>query len=223
MAQISHYFFVTKGEVGTFELKLYNFIMTKYILNAGGTTKDAEKTSKYYAEILKGLGKNPKILYCFFAEKRENWEEKYEKYVGHFESLVDKNTQPIFEMALPDKFEQQVKESDAVIIHGGDDHLVMYWLKQFDLSRMFNGKTVAVSSASSDALSKAFYAIDWRQCMDGLGILPIKFISHYKSDWGENDTRGPIDWENIYNELEGYKEDLPIHALEEGNFIVIEQ
>lgn len=197
--------------------------MTKYIVNSGGTTNDSNKTSKYYAEILKGLGDNPKILYCFFAEKRENWEEKYDKYVEYFKSLIDKSVKPTFELAMPDKFVEQVEKSDAVVIHGGDDHLVIYWLKQYDLPKIFKDKTVAVSSASSDALSTSFYAIDWRQCMDGLGILPIKFIPHYKSKWGEEDQRGPIDWEKIHKELEDYKEDLPIHALEEGEYIVIEK
>ncbi|EKE21485.1 MAG: hypothetical protein ACD_7C00216G0001 [uncultured bacterium] len=60
--------------------------------------------------------------------------------------------------------------------------------------------------------------------MDGLGILPIKFIPHYKSSYGEDDPRGSIDWESAYKELEGCgNKSLPIHALEEGNFIVIEQ
>jgi hypothetical protein len=58
--------------------------------------------------------------------------------------------------------------------------------------------------------------------MDGLGILPMKFIAHYKSSYGGNDPRGPIDWDKAYSELSKYGDtSLPIHALEEGHFIVI--
>jgi hypothetical protein len=61
--------------------------------------------------------------------------------------------------------------------------------------------------------------------MDGLGILPIKFIPHYKSEtYGNDDTRGPIDWEKAYEDLADYGDkSLPIQALEEGDFVVLEK
>lgn len=60
--------------------------------------------------------------------------------------------------------------------------------------------------------------------MDGLGILPIKFIPHYTSDFGSGGSRGTVNWDNAYKELEEYGDkSLPIHALEEGDYIVIEQ
>ena len=130
---------------------------------------------------------------------------------------------PTFELALPDSFEEQVKKADAISIQGGDDHLLQYWLKKFSIPKIWEGKIVAASSAGSDALVKNFWTCDWRQCMDGLGILPIKFIPHFKSDYGANDPRGTIDWDKAYKELEecGDKS-LPIKALEEGDFIIIE-
>jgi len=59
--------------------------------------------------------------------------------------------------------------------------------------------------------------------MDGFGILPIKFLPHFKSSFGHDDPRGPIDWDKAYEELKNYKEDLPIYALEEGEFKVFLQ
>ncbi len=81
---------------------------------------------------------------------------------------------------------------------------------------------VAGSSAGSDALVKHFWTCDWRKCMDGLGILPVKFLPHFESDYGNNDPRGPIDWHKGYSELEQYgNTSLPIHAPHEGDFVVI--
>ena len=55
--------------------------------------------------------------------------------------------------------------------------------------------------------------------MEGLGIFPIKFLAHFKSKYGEDDPRGPIDWDKAYAELKEYGEkDLPIYALEEGDW-----
>ena len=127
-------------------------------------------------------------------------------------------------LALPDIFAQQIAEADAVIIQGGDDHLLQYWLKKFDIPNIWKDKVVAGSSAGSDALCKCFWTCDWRRCMDGLGIVPIKFIPHFQSNYGNDDPRGPIDWGSAHKDLESYGDaSMPIHALKEGNFIIFQQ
>lgn len=195
--------------------------MTKYILNSGGTSNYPEKASEFFNEIIKDLGGSPKILFCFFAQKREDWEERFEKHKSSFVKKI-KNIKPKFELAFPDKFVDQVKASDAIIIFGGDDTLVQYWLGKFDLPKIFENKVVATSSAGSNALALSSWTRDWRKCIDGLGVLPIKFIPHYKSvEYAKEDPRGPIDWDTAYKELQAYgNKDLPIYALEEGDFIV---
>jgi peptidase E len=198
--------------------------MTKYILDSGGLRGNPDKYKKYLAEVVKDLGSNPKILLCFWAQKREDWETAYMEKSAALPELMPKGVKASFTMAMPDEFEEQVQNSDAIIIHGGDDTLVQYWLSQFDLKKLFAGKVVAGSSAGSDVLVKHFWTCDWRQCKDGLGLVDIKFIPHYNSEYGADDPRGPIDWEQAYKELEDYGDkNLPIHALEEGEFIVIEK
>lgn len=198
--------------------------MTKYILNSGATKRHPEKTILFFQEMIKGLGKEPRILSCSFAEKRENWEEKFAAYTESFAALMPSDIKPKFTMAMPDTFAQQVKDSDIISMSGGDDHLLMYWLKQFNLPELWEGKVVATSSASSNILSKHFWTNDWRRCFDGLGILPIKFLPHYKSDFGADDPRGPIDYDQAYRDLADYGDrTLPIYALEEGDFVVFER
>lgn len=59
--------------------------------------------------------------------------------------------------------------------------------------------------------------------MDGMGILPIKFIAHFNSEYGITDPRGPIDWKIAKIELENFGDrNLPVYALEEGEFEVFE-
>lgn len=198
--------------------------MTKYILNSGGLKNNPEKANKFNKEIANGLGKSPRILFCYFATPRERWEEKFSEHSRQFSQSMANGVNPKFELAFPDKFIDQIKNSDAIIIHGGDDKLLLYWLKQYNLPEIWEGKIVAGSSAGSNALVKQFWTCDWRLIMDGLGILPVKFIPHYKSSYGQDDPRGAIDWDSAYKELEGYgNKSLPIYALEEGNFVVIEQ
>lgn len=175
-------------------------------------------------ECIEGLGDKPKFLLCNFAQGREYWESKFPGYSDEIKVDMPDNINPSFVLAFPDDFVDQCKEADIIYLHGGDDHLIQYWLKKFNLEDIFKDKVVATNSAASDVLVASYWTCDWRLCREGLGILPIKFIPHFKSKFGTDDPRGPIDWEQAYKELEEFGDkSLPIHALEEGQFIVIEQ
>jgi peptidase E len=198
--------------------------MTKYILNSGNSKKYPKKELVFLNEILAGFEGEVKILYCFFAQPRERWESRFEAYSERFASLTGKADSLVFELAFPATFQKQVESNDIILIQGGDDYLLRFWLGQFDLEKIFEGKVVATSSAGSDLLVSSFWTCDWRDCLGGLGILPIKFIPHFDSDYGSDDPRGKIDWDDARKELEEYGDKLlPIHALKEGEFIVIEK
>ena len=131
---------------------------------------------------------------------------------------------PSFELAMPATFEEQSNQANVIYFHGGDDHLLRYWMNQYDLPKLFKEKVVATNSASSGMLAAHYWTCDWRECAGGLGILPIKFIPHYQSAFGIDDPRGSIDWQKAYEELSAYGDaSLPIHALKEGEFEVFEQ
>ncbi|EKE22041.1 MAG: hypothetical protein ACD_7C00075G0005 [uncultured bacterium] len=170
--------------------------MTKYILNSGNAKNFPQKEVDFVNEILIDFKSDDeiKILYCFFAQARESWEDRYAKYKERFIQLASSNFKLTFELAFPEKFEEQSQSSDVILVQGGDDHLLQFWLKKFDLPKIWEGKVVATSSAGSGALVNSFWTCDWRKSMDGLNILPIKFIPHYKSKtYGLDDPRGPID------------------------------
>lgn len=196
--------------------------MTKYVLNSGGIKNASKLKREFHQELVKGLGKAPKFLLCNFAQPREDWEGKYESYCNAITEDMPKDVKPTFTLAMPADFVQQCKQADVIYFHGGDSHLLHYWMQQYNLAKIFENKVVATNSTSSDMLAQSFWTCDWRTSMDGLGILPIKFIPHYKSAFGGDDPRGPIDWQKAYDDLKNYGDtSLPIHALREGEFIII--
>jgi hypothetical protein len=197
--------------------------MTKYVLNSGGIRNQPELARAFFAEVFKGLGSNPRLLICFFALPREDWETKFVQDKENLPRLFPNGVHPILDIAFPETFAKQLRKNDAVYMHGGDDHLIQYWLRQFDIPHIWEGKVVATNSASSNALSTSFWTCDWRQCMEGLGILPIKFLGHFESSYGQDDSRGPVDWQKGKKELEEYGDiTLPVYPLKEGEFVVIE-
>jgi len=197
--------------------------MTKYILNSGGLKNAPELKKKFHQEIVKNLGNSPTILLCNFAQPREYWEAKFNDYTTSIIEDMPDNVHPTFILAYPDHFESLCKKADVVYMHGGDDYLLQYWMKGFDLDTLFEGKVVATNSASSNLLSASYWTCDWRQCGDGFGVLPVKFISHFESSFGDNDPRGPIDWQAAFDELSSYGDtSLPIHALKEGEYVTFE-
>ncbi len=196
---------------------------TKYIIQSGGVRNYPDKKRKWHLEIVSGTT-NPKVLVCLFAQPREVWEEKFPEYSKSFESDMPSGTTPQFRMAMPATFAEDCEWADIIYCMGGDDALSKYWFEKCGVPKVWEGKIVSVNSASSDALATHYFTCDWRLCGDGLGILPIKFFPHFKSAYGAEDPRGPVDWDAGLKELTAYgNTTLPIHALPEGDFIVIEQ
>lgn len=195
--------------------------MTKYVVNSGGIRSDPAKAGMFFKEIVNGLGASPKVLLCQFAMSREYWEIKFTEDMNGFLQHMEPDVKPVFEMAMPAEFERQLDECDAIYMCGGDDHLMKYWLSRFDLKQLFAGKTVGTNSASSNAVSQSYWTCDWREVQIGLGLLPMKFISHYNSSFGDDDPRGPIDWPAAKVELEEHgNKDLRVLALEEASYEV---
>jgi hypothetical protein len=198
--------------------------MTKYVLQSGGIKNQLEKKKRFHQELVKGQGSAPRFLLCSFAQGREYWEAKFPSYCATILEDMPEAVKPEFKLAMPGTFAADCQAAQIIYMHGGDDHLITYWLQQFDIPAIWKDKVVAGNSAGSDVLVQHYWTCDWRQCYNGLGILPVKFIPHFRSTFGSDDPRGPIDWDKAYQELAAFgNRSLPLHALFEGEYIVIEQ
>ena len=79
------------------------------------------------------------------------------------------------------------------------------------------GKTLVGTSGGADIIVKYYGVGKTLNIGEGLGLVPIKFIPHWKSDYGDGLT---IDWDSLLEKLKLYKEDLAVHTLREGEFVV---
>jgi len=193
--------------------------MTKYILAGGYIHKAPDGGRAFFEELVRGFGdKGPvKILNCLFARDEDSWASKLEENREVFSKYIDN-----FELILanPEKFVEQVKAADIIFLQGGYTKPLVDKLRENgDWIKYLDGKTVAGSSAGGDAIAKYYSVLKTSRVGDGLGLLPIKFIPHWKSDYSDDEVRD-IDWEAELIKMKGYREDLPIYTLAEGEFKV---
>ncbi len=192
--------------------------MTKFILVGGYPRKALDAGKAFAEELVKGFGESVKVLECLFARPRDDWEEAFAEDKEFFTTILPNNTLE-FQIALPEKFREQVKWADAVYIRGGASESILLELQNQSEGWVeeLSGKTLAGSSAGAHAISKYYYGLDDLKIGEGLGLLPLKVIVHYRSDYNAPN----IDWDKAEQELKNHKEDLEVIKLPEGGFEVV--
>jgi len=193
--------------------------MIKYILVGGYVHKASDEGKAFCEELIKGINNRPvKILDCMFARKKEDWQDSIDKDNMFFSKFIKD-----FELELADldNFTEQVKNSDVIYLKGGyTSPLIELLSKDKSWMKELEGKVLAGTSAGGDAIAKYYCVLKTHRVGDGLGLLPIKFIPHWNSDYSDEEVQN-IDWSIELKKLKEYKEDLPIYTLGEGKFIVI--
>ncbi|MFA6918569.1 MAG: Type 1 glutamine amidotransferase-like domain-containing protein [Patescibacteria group bacterium] len=188
---------------------------TKYIL-VGGYPKVASDGGKAFCEeMVNGFAEPVKILDCLFARPKETWEKALEDDKMFLaRNLTGKEF--VLETAELEKFSRQARWADVIYLRGGDEEgtLIEYLSRDGSWLNELDGKVLVGTSAGSDAISKYFYDLDNLKLAEGLGILQIKIIVHYQSNYNSPN----IDWDRAYEELKNYEEDLPIITLKEGEY-----
>ena len=155
--------------------------MTKYILHGGGTRVDNKSNRSFFQEIAKDVPDGGTILLVYFAVIDGDHEEHFRNMKEDFiKNSGDKKLN--FILATEENFTEQIKDADAIYIHGGDTPTLLRKLSTFpNFADLIKGKVIAGSSAGAQILSTYFQRSQTLEIMEGFGILPIRFIPHYKS------------------------------------------
>ena len=156
--------------------------MTKFVLHGGMTSVRNKNNKNFYKEIIKDLPKNPKILISLFANEESRWEDEYKNQKDNFlNNLGDLGFQ--FQMALKEKFLEQLDWADAVHFRGGSTLRLLEVIKNYpEFKEKISGETVSGSSAGAYFLADNFYENDIQEIHQGLGLVNINLIAHYPSN-----------------------------------------
>jgi peptidase E len=188
--------------------------MTKFILLGGYLSRAQDGGKSFADELVKGFGDSPKILLCFFARPQETWRHIFEKELAAFRAYMP-NKNPEIKLAHTDTYTEQVRWADVIYMRGGiTDNLIEVLKRDLSWTKELDGKTLAGSSAGADAIATHHFNLDTKTVGSGLGLLPVKVIPHWKSDY-----HGPdFDWDAAYEQLKSHGPNLPILTLAEGQF-----
>lgn len=192
--------------------------MTKFVLVGGYSNRTPDNGESFAKELVEGFDQPVRILVCLFARPAIEWEDAFHKDKLLFSTKLKQKV--LLELADPARFVEQVKNTDVVYFRGGRTKALIEGLKEAKgWEKELADKTIAGSSAGVNFLARYYYSLDNLEICEGLGILPIKALVHYKSDYNAPN----INWDVVYQELKDFGDDLPILAIPEGKFEVISQ
>jgi len=156
--------------------------MTKYILHGGYMGRENDQNKMFFSEVTKDLKNGDKVLVVGFARNSEEYDKILERdKVNVLNSSNGKNLEVLW--ADENNFMDQVKDSGAIIIEGGDTLQLFTVLKKFpDFLNFLDGKTIAGSSAGAYVLSKYYYSNSADKIFEGLGAVPIRILCHYEGN-----------------------------------------
>jgi peptidase E len=195
-------------------------VMTKYILQGGSTKKFSIKKYLNLRRLFNLIPKKSKVLLVFFARPREKWEALFQETKRSRLIFARWDIEYILASDNTEEFVAQIKNCDVVYFRGGDTPMLQKKLEEIsDLKNLLESKIVIGSSAGSLVFAKYYYDQDYDQVFDGLNFLSVKMITHYKSI-GEY---AAMSGENKLRILEAHKEELPVHAIREDEFIIIDK
>ncbi|MAF79739.1 hypothetical protein CL629_01530 [bacterium] len=188
--------------------------MTKIILHGGFTSEDNELNRGYYREITKDLKDGATVLAVLFAREKEEHSKLFQDEIQKLTASIDKHLDIV--QASEDKFINQVKEADVIVIRGGDTSKLIKTFKQYpDFMESARDKVIGGSSAGAYLFSKYYHSASKGKVFEGLGILPIRIVCHHNSK--EFKVK-----KSAVEQLEKYPNDLELVILKDYEWRVFE-
>lgn len=193
--------------------------MTKFILHGGVTSRPCASNDNFYKEIISSTGNPMKILLVYFAREKSRWNAIFENHKKLFlEKARHKKIKFTIASEKEKEFAKQAENNDVVFIPGGSTSMLQEKLEKiYNFKKLIEDKIVAGSSAGALVFTKYYYDQDCDKIFEGLGILPVKMITHYLSTGEYAATIG----KDKVEKLKAYKEDLPIYAIPEAHYAIL--
>ncbi|MCR4279696.1 MAG: Type 1 glutamine amidotransferase-like domain-containing protein [Candidatus Zambryskibacteria bacterium] len=154
---------------------------TRFILQGGFPKDGKQENDAFFREILSTAPQEAKILLVLFSKEADRVEKNTKEDIEQFVKNGG-GRRLTFEVATEDKFIEEIRNSDVVYLHGGNTGKLLETLRKFpEFSKSIEGKIIGADSAGVNILCAAFFSLSLG-VGEGLGVLPIKVLCHYKEE-----------------------------------------
>jgi peptidase E len=156
--------------------------MNKYILHGGATTVDNDSNNRFFQQLAHEIPENGNVLLVYFATRETDISPR----ANFDEQKIQQAASKTFTatIATKENFIAEVEAADVIYFRGGSTDKLLKTLKVYsDLkSALLNKqKTIAGSSAGAYALA-TYYSSHYDDVVSmGLGIVPVRVVTHYES------------------------------------------
>lgn len=158
--------------------------MTTYLLHGGATSKENEDNLVFFGQFTKLVEKpEVKILLCYWARKKDEWQQKAEKDTHRITQQTSKKI--IFHtLENPTDLFSKIKDYDVLYVAGGEPELLEpYYREIISLKQHLQGKVYAGSSMGAFLASEQYVVSRDSRSSDevhrGIGLLPIQVLCHW--------------------------------------------
>ena len=186
--------------------------MTKFVLEGGHSAEHSEYDPALFVEMTREFDSPVRIAECLFSRP----EGEQEKAFANRREFYAKYIHTPFEvrLAMKDNFLEVLAWANTMYFRGGTTNLLTSAMREFpEWHTMLDGKVIVGSSAGANMLSRYYNGLDEPGVRDGLGILPLKVMVHYRSNYVPG-----FDWEKAEQDMLNTAPELPLIRLRESEF-----
>ena len=158
--------------------------MTTFVLHGGMSNRDTVNNELFYGQFTALVHKdNVKILLCYWARAKEEWNEKFEREKSRILKVSNKKIS-VDMVDSPEGLFTKLKNADVLSVSGGEEkNLRPYMSKLNKLKEALEGK-VYIGSSMGAFLAAQHYVLsmssqDTNTVYDGLGLVPYNILCHW--------------------------------------------
>src|SRR3989338_4715499 len=104
--------------------------MTKFIIHGGNTRHSNSLNEEFFSGIVQGLPSGSQVLLVYFARGENEWPSPYKQEQLAFKKAAGDKTIKLI-IASREHFMEELKDSTALYMRGGDTSSLMLALKQY--------------------------------------------------------------------------------------------
>lgn len=191
--------------------------MKRLILLGGRPWLATDGGERFASVLFRYFPQDVKIAFCIFAQPESEWEETRTWNTNMFKQF--KGERKIdYQTMTAENFAEVSAWANIIYVAGGNPFQLLDKLKSCgDISKLWDGKVIAGSSAGADLFCEGFTFLQDKTFGRGLGWVKASCIPHWRSD--DFEGYASKDWDEIEVESLRQLPDRPVLCIPEGDFV----